>query len=285
MMGVFEKISVFTRMLGLLFSRQKRSSPQKIYDILSTHNNLAESSLYLNLGYWENAHTYDDACAALAGLLGQRAAIVAGDHILDVGCGFGDQDDYWLRHFDPAHITAVNITSSQLSVARKRFTDARIDFRVADATALPFDNASFHKVLALESAFHFEPREAFFDEALRVLKPCGVLGLADIVVAHTPNNAVARFVAKIGRAMWQTPECNVYGQDVYRAKLEAAGFVDIKISVITPHVFAPFKAYAKRRVLDAEIQNRVHPFLRHVWGASHGGFDNLEYLIITAVKA
>lgn len=285
MTAIFERLIAGTRMLGLLFSRQKRAAPQKIYDILSTNNNLAENSLYLNLGYWEKANTYDDACAALGGLLGQRAGLAAGDHILDVGCGFGDQDDYWLRHFDPAHITAINITSSQLSIARKRFTDTRIDFRAADATALPFDSASFDKVLALESAFHFEPREAFFDEALRVLKPGGVLGLADIVVARAPKNAIARFVAKIGRAMWQTPECNVYGQEIYCAKLEAAGFSDVKVLSITPHVFAPFKAYAKRRVMDAEIRNRVHPFLRHVWGASHGGFDNLEYLIITAVKA
>src|SRR5205814_452271 len=42
-------------------------APKKsIYDILLPHNLLAESSLFVNLGYWEQAHTYDEACAALA---------------------------------------------------------------------------------------------------------------------------------------------------------------------------------------------------------------------------
>lgn len=278
------KLAATARMLGLFFSRQERCAPQKIYDILSTHNNLAENSLYLNLGYWENASTYDGACQALADILGRHAGIGAGDHILDAGCGFGDQDDYWLRRFGPAHVTAINITSSQLSVARARFPDPRLEFTTADATALPFGQSSFDKVIALESAFHFEPREAFFGEAMRVLKPGGVLALADIVVARPPQTAFARHVAKIGRALWQTPECNVYGEEVYLAKLKAAGFGEIKITPITPFVFAPFKAFAQRRVMDAEIRRRVHPFLRHVWAASHGGFDNMEYLIITAVK-
>lgn len=272
------------RLLGLLFPDGERRNPAKIYDILSTHNNLAETSLYLNLGYWKNATTYDGACQALAELLGQQAGLKHGDFVLDCGCGFGDQDHYWLRRFSPARITAVNVTESQVSLAARRFPDPALRFITGDATSLPCPDESCDKVLALESAFHFEPRDAFFREARRALKTGGTLALADVLVAQQPQTRFARLVAKTGRRLWQTPECNAYGAAIYRAKLEQAGFSDVRINPITEHVFAPFKAYARRRVLDAEVRRRVHPLLRRIWGGSHGGFSGLEYAIITAVK-
>ncbi len=272
------------KLLGLLFSGGGRRDPAKVYDFLSTHNHLAESSLYLNLGYWKNAGTYDAACEALAELLGEQAGLTRGDVVIDCGCGFGDQDSYWLRRFSPAHITGVNITKSQVSVAARRFPDPALTFITADAARLPCADQSCDKVLALESAFHFDPREAFFREARRVLKPGGRLALADVLVSRDPQSHVANLIAKMGRSLWQTPECNAYGADTYAAKLEQSGFRDVKITLITEHVFAPFKAYARRRVQDAEIRARVHPLLRRIWASGHGGFDGLDYAIITATR-
>jgi ubiquinone/menaquinone biosynthesis C-methylase UbiE len=278
----FARVGETLKLLSLLFSSGAQRRPQRIYDWLSTHNNLAENSLYLNLGYWKSATNYDDACQALAEQLGEYAALAPGHKVLDVGCGFGDQDAYWLNRFSPASITAVNITDSQLQKARQRFDDPRLNFVYANATSLPFEPGSFDRVLALESAFHFEPREAFFAEAARVLKPGGILAIADGIMTSQPASLMARRVAKLGRALWQTPECNNYGQDIYVQKLTAAGFHDIEITSIAEHVFAPFKAYARERVQAEEIQKRVNPLLRRIWSAPHGGFANLDYLLIRA---
>src|SRR5438034_5931485 len=43
----------------------------------------------------------------------------------------------------------------------------------ADACALPFPDASFDRVLAVECIFHFPSRLRFLKEAARVLKPGG----------------------------------------------------------------------------------------------------------------
>jgi microcystin synthetase protein McyJ len=282
--NIFAKLNETVRLFGLLFSSATRCNPERIYSILSTHNNLAEKSLYLNLGYWKSASTYDGACEALAELLGQHAGLNPEDRVLDAGCGFGDQDYYWLNRFSPSSITAINITRSQIAKAIQRFVDNRLQFMVADAVVLPFEDLSFDKVLALESAFHFEPREAFFSEAARVLQPGGILALADVVPIHLPASIIGRRIAKIGRALWQTPECNTYSKEAYIAKLKAAGFSDIKIISIAEYVFAPFKKFARKRVLDSEIRKRVHPILRKIWAASHGGLSSLDYLIITAVR-
>lgn len=270
------------RLLSLFLLPSKCCQPEKIYDILSTHNNLAEDSLYLNLGYWKSASTYDAACEALAELLGEYALLNPADRVLDVGCGFGDADNYWLDRFGLSSIAAINVTRSQIDKARDRFNDERLLFQYGSALQIPFKTGAFSKVLALESAFHFEPREAFFAEASRVLESGGRLALADIVSSYSPQGIVANWVAKRGRALWQTPECNLYDAETYVDKLKEAGFTNIEVTSITEHVFSPFKSFAQRRVMDEDVHKRVHPLLRKIWAASHGGLDSLEYLIITA---
>ncbi|MDH3450535.1 MAG: class I SAM-dependent methyltransferase, partial [Gammaproteobacteria bacterium] len=193
------------RLLSLLLLPSRRCQPEKIYDILSDHNNLAEHSLYLNLGYWKSASSYDAACESLAELLGEYAQLQPGDRVLDVGSGFGDADNYWLHRFGLSSITAINLTRSQARAARQRFCDERLRFICGNALALPFDAAAFNKLLVLESAFHFEPRDIFFNEAARVLEPRGRLTLADVVIRYSPSGVIANWIAKRGRALWQTP--------------------------------------------------------------------------------
>ncbi|MDH3219641.1 MAG: methyltransferase domain-containing protein [Gammaproteobacteria bacterium] len=272
------------RLLSLLLLPSRRCQPEKIYDILSDHNNLAEHSLYLNLGYWKSASSYDAACESLAELLGEYAQLQPGDRVLDVGSGFGDADNYWLHRFGLSSITAINLTRSQARTARQRFCDERLRIICGNALALPFDAAAFNKLLVLESAFHFEPRDIFFNEAARVLEPRGRLTLADVVIRYSPSGVIANWIAKRGRALWQTPECNLYGRETYVAKLKTAGFEDINVVSIAAHVFAPFKKFARRRVLDEEVRRRVHPLLRKIWASSHGGLDSLDYLVISATR-
>src|SRR5215510_4511488 len=48
---------------------------------------------FQNMGYWtDGVTTLDDAATALAQVVAQAAEFNSGDRILDVGCGFGDQD-------------------------------------------------------------------------------------------------------------------------------------------------------------------------------------------------
>lgn len=263
----------------------------RVYDLLGTRNNLGEESLYLNLGYWDGAKTYDGACARLAEVLGEAARLGPGQSVLDCGFGFGDQDLFWLSRFSPESIDGLNVTASQVSVARERVkaagAQARILLREGSATTMPFGDASFDRVLALETAFHFDTREDFFREAYRVLKPGGVLAAADIAPAEgralKPWEAVGE---RIGRAFWQIPQANMYPASVYSRKLTEAGFAGVRVTSIAERVYAPFGLYAKERLRAPEVRNRFNPFVR--WGyrlsldpMAQGGLD---YIIAVAEK-
>ncbi|MGI9520724.1 MAG: class I SAM-dependent methyltransferase, partial [Hyphomicrobiaceae bacterium] len=74
-----------------------------------------------------------------------------GKSILDVGCGFG-LETLRLAAISPTmgNVAGIDKSESFIKNARERATAASltIDFRVADATALPFDDATFDCVRA-----------------------------------------------------------------------------------------------------------------------------------------
>src|SRR5262249_52474543 len=157
----------------------------------------------------------------------------------------------WARCFG-VRVVGFNVTASQVEVARARVAEAgladRIDLRQASALATGLADASTDRVLALESAFHFPSRDAFFSEAFRVLRPGGRIALADICNAsQRSTRASDRLTRYVANAFWQIPEANDYDVEEYAARLRHAGFVDVAFERINDQVFAPFSAYSRTR--------------------------------------
>jgi len=111
----------------------------------------------------------------------------AGERVLDLGCGAG----HTALAMAPlaGDVVAVDVTPEMLDVARrlaKQRGVRNIRFRRADATALPFEPASFDVVTSRYSAHHYSDPLRALREVTRVLRPGGRFLLADTVAPEAP---------------------------------------------------------------------------------------------------
>lgn len=98
-----------------------------------------------------------------------------GGDLLEVGPGPGATTE-WLRH-RVGRLTAVEIDPGAAELLRARYADSNVTVVQADATALPFDEATFDSAGSF-TMLHHVPTERLqnriFSEVLRVLRPGGV---------------------------------------------------------------------------------------------------------------
>ncbi|MBD2654876.1 methyltransferase domain-containing protein [Synechocystis sp. FACHB-383] len=102
-----------------------------------------------------------------------------GTTVLDVGCGIGGSSRILAKNYG-FNVTGITISPQQVKRATE-LTPAGLSakFAVDDAMALSFPDASFDVVWSVEAGPHMPDKAIFAKELLRVLKPGGILVVAD----------------------------------------------------------------------------------------------------------
>ncbi len=93
----------------------------------------------------------------------------SGLEILDVGCGAGNMIHHLSRY---GHVRGIEVDPRPVKIAQSRGYDVR---RADAAKGIPFEDASFDLVTALDVIEHVEDDAAVLRQARRVLKPGGHL--------------------------------------------------------------------------------------------------------------
>ena len=103
----------------------------------------------------------------------------SGTTLLDVGCGIGGSSRILAKDYG-FDVTGVTISPQQVARAQE-LTPQNVNakFQVDDAMALSFPDASFDVVWSVEAGPHMPDKAVFAKELLRVLKPGGILVVAD----------------------------------------------------------------------------------------------------------
>jgi erythromycin 3''-O-methyltransferase len=250
---------------------------------------------YLNFGLWEEGIAdYIKAAENLVHRMGTLLGLNETSKLLDVAPGMGTQDIYLSQNFSPISIDGLDVTWGHIEHGRRRAREAHLEDRVrfhhGTAIELPFPDGSFSHVLSIEGPEHFDTREKFLHEARRVLRPGGIIAMADFIVKNPPRNPLQKLVAEAARKLWQVPRANVYKAAVYKQKMQEAGFEDIEIKEIGVSVI-PGYYFEQMRPETIRAISKIRGFALARLGllldvAVYRGFTMglLEYVLVRGVR-
>lgn len=171
--------------------------------------------------------------APWATLLIERVRPQPSERVLDVACGTGAVTRLAAQRVGPGGtVVGTDISPAMLAAARRASEGMSIEWREADATALPFADGSFDLVLCQQGLQFFPDRLAGLREMRRVLVPGGRLGLAVFGPQeqspgyHALGQALARYV---GPQAGRLSPFTLSDVDVLRGMVAAAGFRETEI--------------------------------------------------------
>ena len=129
----------------------------------------------------KRASAYDEGFEGKASkkfynLLLREVELNPGMVVLDSGCGTGAL----LSKFAAVPgITWYGIDIEEKMLAEARKNCPQINFQIARSDKTPFSDNQFDIIIACNSFHHFDNKTGFTKEAARILKPGGILYLAD----------------------------------------------------------------------------------------------------------
>jgi ubiquinone/menaquinone biosynthesis C-methylase UbiE len=199
---------------------------------------------------FDAADEYERVMGAWSQAAGERflewLAPAPGCRWLDVGCGTGAFSEVILTRCSPGSIAGVDPAPGQVDYARARMPQA--EWRVGDATALPFAENQFDIVVsALVLNFIPDPAKAL-GEMRRVLRPGGIvagyLWKRDASTDLSPHVPMERGLQSIGADVLRPPSKPESNPDGARHALERAGFSKISVAtIIATRTFPDFENY------------------------------------------
>jgi SAM-dependent methyltransferase len=160
-------------------------------------------------------------------LLSEAADIHPKERVLDVAAGNGHASLAAARRF--AEVTSTDYVPALLEQGRKRAEADRLDirFKVADAEALPFPDASFDVALSTFGVMFAPRQETAAAELLRVVRPGGRIGLA----SWTPEGFIGQMFKVVGSFVPPPPGLRspmAWGSEPRLVELFGPGATDIK---------------------------------------------------------
>lgn len=186
-----------------------------------------------------------DQAGTLAEILHSDSCFPQGSHILEAGCGTGEQTTVISTLNPSCRISAVDISSSSLEIAKSRFSHTRpyqtgqITFLHADIHHLPWDNESFDHVLVCFVLEHLTDQRAVLLELIRVLRPGGTITVIEgdhgSVFFSPPSEAAIEAIHAQVELQHRAGGDACIGRRLYPI-LEKAGFSNIEVSPRMIHV-------------------------------------------------
>jgi len=252
---------------------------------------------------WDSAGAnYDQVSQTIADAIEHcviRLAPKPGEHVLDVATGTG----WAARRIGArgAQVIGIDIGSDLIDAARaSTAAQLSIDFQVADAEALPFENKTFDAAISTFGIMFVSKPEAAADELSRVCKPGGRIALAT-----WPSDGTIAGLFKVMKAYMPPPASPTapspfeWGSRERVQQLLGASF-DLRFETGTTVLRAPsgeavwdlfVSSYGPTKALASSLDSQRQEDLKRDFIAFHDGFKNdlgiampRDYLVTVGIR-
>lgn len=152
--------------------------------------------------------------------------IVSSMRVLEVGCGTG----YLTMELAKtgALVTAIDISTDLLAMARSNVNDPRVSFVAGNAYSTEFPDRSFDIIVGSGVLHHLEMGKAL-GEFYRILKDGGAIFFTEPNMMN-PQIFVQKNIPYIKRMMGDSPDETAFFSWSLKGKMKRAGFKEIKIT-------------------------------------------------------
>ena len=250
---------------------------------------------HVHHGYWATGREKpEEAVNALVELVADRLALSPGQHVCDIGCGYGATAQVLAERYG-VRVTGVTISREQAERAEARArSDPALSFERRDWLENRFEDAAFDRALSIESSEHMEDKQRFFAEAFRTLRPGGRLVVCAWLACEAPSAWQVRYLLEPICREGRLPSMG--SESDYRDLAKTAGFRVIGFEDLSAEVSRTWRICARRLtrklasdpayrrfLLDPRAKNRIFALTlaRLILGYRTGA---MRYGLITAEK-
>jgi len=157
--------------------------------------------------------------------------------VLDVGCGVGVTPCYIAKKYG-CKVVGVDISEKMISEARERGrredVKNKVEFRVADAQDLLFEEDAFDIVIGESVIAFLKDKQKGINEYVRVTKPGGVVGFNEATWIKTPPPAeLTEYISRITGAKLES-------SGGWKGLLESSGLKDIEVRTYKINAISQF---------------------------------------------
>ncbi len=213
--------SLLTTLLVIVWSNKSRKY-QSVRSVASSYDSWTNDRLlenlwgeHIHLGFYEKPRLKKDFRKAKIDFVDELVVwsglnqLPPGSRILDIGCGIGGSSRILADKYG-FDVLGISISQEQIKRANQLTLNKRnCRFEVMDAIDLKIDKGSFDGVWSVEAGPHILDKQKFADEMLRVLRPGGVLAVADWNKKDTqiePLNGLEKIIMNQLLTQWTHPE-------------------------------------------------------------------------------